>query len=409
QVIDRLKTDPSVSEKLTFHGITFNENGTNSLNELCPSLVDSYSAIDLDDKDIWVILYTSGTTGKPKGVLRSHRSYISLFLTHQVEFGFTEDDKGLILMPLAHVNSTFYGFIFLYLGAFLYIHREYKFNAAELLEIIDREKITFISMIPTHYSKILALPDSVKNKYDNNSVKSLLTSSAPVCKEIKVKIMKYFKNTQLYEAYGSTEAGTITILKPGDQLAKLGSVGKCCYGSHPFIILDLDKKPVVPGEIGEIFSKSPMLFSGYNNLPEKTEEASSGGYFSSGDFGYQDEDGFLYIVDRKYNMIITGGEHVYPSEVEKVISTHPGVNEVAVIGTPHELWGEAVTALVIPNDSASLTEKEIIDFCNGKMDSYKKPKHVIITTKNMIPKTGSGKTRYRELREKWAAIINKDG
>ncbi|MCK4779745.1 MAG: AMP-binding protein, partial [Candidatus Lokiarchaeota archaeon] len=171
---------------------------------------NSYPLIEIKPEDTWIILYTSGTTGKPKGVIRSHRSYIAFFLINEVEFSFTPQDYGMILMPLSHVNSTFYSFVFTYIGAPVYIHIEYNFDPEEILKIIDQEKITFTSMIPTHYNLILSLPEEVKQKYDLSSVTSLLTSSAPATKQMKLDVMNLFNKTKLFEAYGSTEAGLVT-------------------------------------------------------------------------------------------------------------------------------------------------------------------------------------------------------
>jgi len=187
---------------------------------------NTYPSIKINPEDTWVILYTSGTTGRPKGVVRSHRSYIAFFLINEAEFSFTPQDYGMILMPLSHVNSTFYSFVFTYIGAPVYIHIEYKFDPEEVLKIIAREKITFTSMIPTHYNLILSLPEKVKKKYNLSCVRTLLTSSAPATKQMKLDVMNLFDKTELFEAYGSTEAGLVTLLRPEDQMNKLGSIGK---------------------------------------------------------------------------------------------------------------------------------------------------------------------------------------
>ena len=301
---------------------------------------DHYPTVAVRPEDTWVILYTSGTTGRPKGVIRSHRSYVAFFLVNLAEFSFTPQDYGMILMPLSHVNSTFYSFVFTYLGAAVYIHREINFNPEETLQIIDREKITFTSMIPTHYNLILSLPDDVKNKYKLDSIRTLLTSSAPATRQMKFDVVELFNGVKLFEAYGSTEAGLVTILRPEDQLTKLGSIGKECIGTDSIKILDDDRNPVPLGEVGELYSRSPQMFDGYYKLPEKTESAFLNKYFSAGDLARKDENGFYYLVDRKANMIITGGEHVFPSEVEKVIVTHEQVNECVIVGLEDAKWGD---------------------------------------------------------------------
>jgi len=365
---------------------------------------DSDSALHPDPEDPWVLLYTSGTTGRPKGVIRSHRSYVAFFLVNEAEFSFTPLDYGLILMPLSHVNSTFYSFVFTYLGAPVYVHREFNFDPAETLKIIHDEQITFTSMIPTHYNLILSLGEEKLETFDLSSMTSLLTSSAPATKKMKLDVMALFTNAKLFEAYGSTEAGLVTVLRPEDQMKKLGSIGKECIGLDCIQILDEEGNPTPVGVIGELFSRGPQMFDGYHMLPEKTKSAFRGEFFSAGDMAMKDEQGFYYLVDRKANMIITGGEHVYPSEVEKVIITHPDVIECAVVGLTDHKWGEAVTAIsvlkegVTPSDE---TAQEIRQYCDGKLARFKKPKRIIFIKSEDVPRTGSGKVMHRILRERF--------
>ncbi len=369
----------------------------------------TYPSVKVNPEDTWVILYTSGTTGKPKGVIRSHRSYIAFFLINEAEFSFTPQDYGMILMPLSHVNSTFYSFVFTYLGASVYIHIEYKFEPEEVLKIIDREQITFTSMIPTHYNLILSLPDEIKQKYDLSSVKALLTSSAPATKQMKLDVMNLFNKTKLFEAYGSTEAGLVTLLRPEDQMNKLGSIGKECIGSDIIKLLDEEGNPVPLGEIGELYSRGPQMFDEYYKLPEKTKQAFKGEYFSAGDMGKKDKDGFYTLVDRKQNMIITGGEHVFPSEVEKVVVSHPLVVECAVIGLQDYKWGESVTAVCILNKEIPTPDafnKEMHQYCEDKLARFKIPKRFLCINSEEMPKTGSGKVVHRRLRERFNKQIN---
>lgn len=356
--------------------------------------------INVECKDPWILLYTSGTTGMPKGVIRSHESYIAFFLINAVDFGFNEHDVCLNVMPLYHVNSTFYTFLFLYLGGTAYIHPARHFNAEEILEIIEREKITYISLIPTHYNLILNVSEEAK-KRDVSSIRKLLCSSAPVTKSMKKEIMKFFPGVELYEAYGSTEAGLVTILKPEDQMRKLGSIGYEAVGTDFIKILDEDGKEVGVGEVGELYSRGPMLFDEYYKMSEKTASSFCGEWFSAGDLAKCDEEGFYYIVDRKDNMIITGGEHVYPSEVQEIICTHPSVFDAAVIGLHDEKWGERVTAVIVPKSKAKIDEKMIKDYCRGRMAGYKCPKHAIFIDDNEMPRTPTGKILHRILRERY--------
>jgi acyl-CoA synthetase (AMP-forming)/AMP-acid ligase II len=353
----------------------------------------------VNPKDPWLLLYTSGTTGQPKGVVRTHESYIAFFLINQVEFGYTPEDIGLIVMPMFHVNSTFYSFVFTYIGASVYIHRAHLFDPEEILQVIDRERITFTSLVPTHYTLMLDLPNEVKDKYDLSSIKTLLCSSAPVRKETKLGIMEMFPDVRLFEAYGSTEAGLVTTLRPEDQMDKLGSIGRECVGSDSILLLNDKGEEVDVGKVGEIWSRSPMMFDRYWGMHEKTTHAlRMDGYFSAGDMAKRDKDGYFYIVDRKDNMIITGGEHVYPNEVEAVICTHPKVEDVAIVGMPDAKWGESVHAVVILKPGKTMRERTLIDHCRGKMAGYKKPKGVTFILRDEMPRTATGKIRHRILR-----------
>ncbi len=349
----------------------------------------------------WILIYTSGTTGSPKGVVRSHESHIAFYLINAIDFGFNQHDVCLNVMPLCHINSTFFTFTFTYIGGSAYLHRARSFSGEEILEIIEREKVTFTSLIPTHYSLILNAPKEDR-KRDVSSIRKLLCSSAPVRKEMKLAIMEFFPGVELYEAYGSTEAGIVTVLKPEYQMEKLGSIGFESLGTDVIKILDEQGHEVPAGEIGELYSRGPMLFDEYYNMPEKTAQSFRGEWFSAGDMARRDTDNFYEIVDRKNNLIITGGEHVYPSEVEKVIGAHPAVFDVAVVGLPHEKWGEAVTAVVIPADPDNPPqEQEIIDFCRDKMAAYKRPKAVHLISQDEMPRTGAEKIIHRILRERF--------
>ena len=354
----------------------------------------------VDPQDTWILIYTSGTTGKPKGVIRSHASHIAFYLINAVDFGFNEHDFCMNVMPLCHINSTFFTFIFLYIGASVYVHPAMSFKPEEILGIVEREKISFISLIPTHYNLILNAPaDALKRNV--SSIRKLLCSSAPVRKSMKECIMGYFKGVELYEAYGSTEAGIVTVLKPEYQMKKLGSIGFETLGTEFVKILDENGKPVPDGEVGELYSKGPMLFDEYYKLPDKTAESFVDGWFSAGDMARKDADGFYEIVDRKDNMIITGGENVYPSEVEEVVGGHPDVFDAAVIGLPDEKWGERVAAVIIKKPGAKLDETAMHAFCKDKMAGFKRPKDIIFIEADAMPRTATGKILHRILRENY--------
>ncbi len=360
--------------------------------------------IMVDAADTWVIMYTSGTTGRPKGVVRTHESNMAQYVLSNINMGVLPTDKVMLVMPMCHVNSIYYSFPYTLVTAPIFVYNMVSFDPEELLRTIEKYRITFTSLVPTHYIMMLALPDEVKNSIDVSSIRQLLISSAPARKDLKLAIMDYFKNAELWEAYGSTEGGLVTILRPEDQFKKLGSIGKEIFGTDRIRILDEDRNEVPDGEVGELFYRTPMLFKEYLKEPEKTKEAFDGGWSSAGDMVRRDEDGYYVLVDRKANMIITGGENVYPSEVESAVGAHEAIRDIAVIGVPDEKWGEAVKAIVVLNDGyepGQALEKDIIDFTKGKLAGYKRPKSVDFINDEEMPRTPTGKILHRILREKY--------
>jgi len=349
--------------------------------------------------DPWIMLYTSGTTGVPKGVVRSHESYVAFYLINGIDFRFDEDDVCLNVMPLCHVNSTYFTLNVLYVGGRVHVHPAMGFDAAEVLRIIDSEGISFISLIPTHYRMILGVPPQNREGQSYGSLKKLLCSSAPATVEMKREVMAFFPGVDLYEGYGSTEAGIVTVLKPEEQFTKPGSIGRESTGTSRIRILDESGEPVPDGRIGELYSRGPMLLDGYHKMPDKTRESFRDGYFTARDMAYRDEDGYYFLVDRKDNMIITGGEKVFPSEVEAVLQGHPAVWDAAVVGVPDDKWGEVVTAVVILKPGATAIEEEIVAHCRGRVAAYKRPKRAIFITEDEMPRTPTGKILHRRLRE----------
>ena len=360
--------------------------------------------VQVRPEDPWILLYTSGTTGRPKGVVRSHESYVAFYLINAVDFGFRPEHSVLNVMPLCHVNATFFTFNFTYIGGATYVHPARSFDTLEILGIIERARISFVSLIPTHYALILSVPAEQRARFDVSSVVKLLCSSAPARVEQKMAIMEYFQGVELYEGYGSTEAGIVTTLFPHEQLTKPGSIGRESLGTSFVKILDPDKQPVPRGEIGELYSRGPMMFDHYYKDPDKTAEACAGEWFSAGDMAYEDEEGYYYLVDRKNNMIITGGENVFPSEVEKIICGHPAVYDVAVIGVSHPKWGEAIKAIVILKQDQLATVEDIVEFCRPRMAGYKRPKSVQFITPEQMPRTATGKILHRVLRDQFRYI-----
>ncbi|NMB35143.1 MAG: AMP-binding protein [Firmicutes bacterium] len=363
----------------------------------------------VDTADTWTIMYTSGTTGTPKGVVRNHECYLGQYLLSNINMGVLPTDKPLLVMPTCHVNSIFYSFCYTYVGAPVMIYNMVSFDPEDLLKTFADYNITFTSLVPTHYAMILDLSEEVRQKYDVSGMRQLLISSAPARKELKLRIMDYFKSAELWEAYGSTEAALVTYLRPEDQFDKLGSIGKEIFGSDRIKLLNEEGQEVPPGEVGELYSRSPGVFQEFWRDPERTREVFQGEWCTAGDMARRDEEGYYYLVDRKQNMIITGGENVYPSEIEEVISTHPAVGDIAVIGVPDEKWGELVTAIIIPYQEYEPSEKlakEIQDFARGKMAGFKRPKKIHFITEKEMPRTGTGKILHRVLRERYGGLDN---
>ncbi len=357
-----------------------------------------FPEFEVAPSDTWIMLYTSGTTGVPKGVVRSHESYTAFYLINAVDFEFTDSDVCLNVMPLCHVNSTYFTLNVMYVGGKVYVHPASGFKATEVLRIIAEEKISFISFVPTHYRVLLATGDEGRKGLDFSALKKLLCSSAPATLKMKEEVMEFFAGVDLYEGYGSTEAGIVTVLKPHEQFTKPGSIGRESTGTYPIRILDEKRQPVPDGQVGELYSRGPMLFDEYYKMPDITAASFDNGWFTARDMASRDEDGYYFLVDRKDNMIITGGEKVFPSEVETVLLNHPAVYDAAVIGVADEKWGEVVTAVLILKDGATTTEEEIVAHCRGKVATFKRPKRAIFITEEEMPRTPTGKILHRQLR-----------
>jgi len=407
QVNEMKKNLPTVEKYVSFALGSETYDGFISYDAALANASPEEPATEVDGDDIWIIMYTGGTTGKQKGVMKSHAALFAEFFITIYDQQFHFDDINLLVMPCCHVNSLFYSFVVTWVGGTVVAYNMVSFNPEELLKTFQDLRITFTSLVPTHYIMMLALPDEVKKKYDVSSVKKLLISSAPARKETKLGVLEMFKNAELYEAYGSTEAGIVTVLKPKEQMAKLGSIGREVIGSDIIRLYDEDGMLITkPNVVGELYSRSPMLFEGYWKEQEKTTAALKEEYFSAGDMAYRDEDGFYYLVDRKANMIISGGENIFPLEVENVIEGNPKVKDVAVIGVPHEKWGESVTAVVVLDEGQTATAEEIAAYCRDKIATYKIPKNIIFVEDADMPRAPNGRVLHRVLRERYGKRSN---
>ena len=365
---------------------------------------DREPEVAVSPSDPWCLMFTSGTTGKPKGAIRSHGSGALLSLTTEVELGFSRRDSGLLVMPMCHANSLYFMSALTYCGAPVKVYSRPSFDPEHLLRELSAGASSFTSLTPTHFVMMLGLERRILDSMNPDGITKFMISSAPARRDTKQAILDYFRNSGLWELYGSTEQGWATMLQPEDQFAKLGSVGRECIGSAPMRLLDAEGNDVAQGEVGEIYSATPYAFDGYWNLPEKTAEAFRGKHLSVGDLARRDEDGYYYLVDRKSNMIITGGENVYPSEVENVLGAHEAVKDVAVIGVPDPTWSERVQAVVVLHPGAGSGLDELTAWCRGRLAGYKCPRVIEIIAEADMPRNTTGKILHRVLRERFSGI-----
>jgi acyl-CoA synthetase (AMP-forming)/AMP-acid ligase II len=245
---------------------------------------------------------------------------------------------------------------------------------------------------------MLGLPATKRDGYKLERVSKLMISSAPAREDTKRQVMEMFPRSGLFELYGSTEAGWVTMLHPHEQFTHLGTVGRECVGSKPVKLLNEEGTEVPDGEPGELFSCNPYTFDGYWKQPDKTQEAFRGEYCTVGDMALRDGDGYIRLIDRKKNMIITGGENVYPSEVEAALGAHPKVKDVAAIGLPDETWGERVHGVVVLHNGANATEAELIEWCRDRIAGFKRPRSLSFIPEEEMPRTSTGKILHRDLR-----------
>ncbi len=344
-------------------------------------------------EDLHRLMYTSGTTGRPKGVMLTHANLAWKNLAHIVEFGFTDADLGLACGPLYHVGALDLTTTSLIAaGATTILHR--AFDAADVVDELERSRVTTVWLAPAMVNAIMALPDIEER--DLSSVRVIINGGEKMPIPLIERIQRVFPSAWFADAYGLTETVSgDTFLDRDSIVTKLGSVGRPCL----FLELDVwddQGDPVAPGERGEIVLRGPKVFKGYWRNPEATEEAFAGGWFHTGDIGVLDEDGYLFIVDRLKDMIVSGGENIAGSEVERVLYEHEAVLEVAVVARPDEKWGEVPVAHVALREGATATEDELIEHCRAQLARFKVPK--AITFIDALPRNPSGKVLKRELR-----------
>jgi len=371
--------------------------------ELLSSASKEEPPIEVSEEDLSDIWYTSGTTGEPKGIMITHRNIVTCvqFLLSDV-YWITEEDKLLTVGALSHAGSVRV-LPFVLRGALNVLHK--SFDPGEIFKTIEKEKITDISTVPTMLLALMDHPE--RGNYDLSSLKTITYAGAPTPVE-RIKEAVNIFGPILDQSFGQAESIiTITHLPRHEHITKndperekrLASVGREYPGVQIKVVNEKDKQ-CAPGEIGEVITRSDLVMEGYWNRPEQTAEALKDGWLYTGDLGYQDEKGYLYLMDRKHGKIISGGLNVYPREVEEVLAQHKAVAEVSVFGVPDPKWGEAVTAAVTLRSGADAPEQELIEFCKSKIASYKTPKKVHIL--ESLPKNAYGKILQRELKERFS-------
>ena len=361
------------------------------------------SSIKPDDP--LVIFYTSGTTGTPRGAIYTHRQKMENVTMKALDLGLEFGDRHLVVLPMFHIGGDSHIWPFFLMGGCNVIMPQKSFDPSASLKTIKEEEITDIHIVPTQLVALLDLPD-IKS-YDLGCLKRIWYAASPMPTEVLKRGLSIF-GPIFMQGYGQTESGPHATFmtkaahcvldgEPEDQKV-LFSCGQPCIGVHMRIV-DENDKDLLPGEIGEIIIQSDRIMVEYWRRPDETRETIKDGWLRTGDMGYYDERGFIYIADRKKDMIISGGENVYPKEVEDVLYRHEAVSEAAVIGVPDKFWVERVHAVIVLRRGAAATEEEIIGFCKGCMASYKAPKSVEFV--ESLPKNPQGKILKRELSKKY--------
>jgi len=401
-VIHSIKSD--LKTVVTYFCIGDAPSGMCTYEELITGFSPEFQEIEIDDDDVAVQMYTSGTTGRPKGAMLTHKNLMSMYLSRIIDLKLDEGDVFLSAVPYYHTAAE-YALIILYIGGTLIIHS--RFDPGKFLESIETGKVTVALGVPSMVNFLVQHMEKYPRDYDMSSVKIFLYGASPMPVALLRKAMEAFKCSFLH-SYGLTEASPgVTLLMPEDhnnilegpeeKVKRLASCGKEIFNVEARVVSGqgIDVKP---GEKGEIIVKGDNVMKGYWKLPEETAETIKNGWLHTGDMATVDEDGYVFIVDRKKDMIISGGENIYPREIEEVLYSHPSILEAAVIGVPDEDWGESVKAFVVLKEGEKASEQEIIDFCKKNLASYKKPKFVEFL--DVLPRSAAGKVLKKELREK---------
>jgi long-chain acyl-CoA synthetase len=394
QILPKLE---NIGERISLEGA---QEGWTDYEELLAESSDEEPDVEVDEDDLCQLQYTGGTTGLPKGVMLTHRNYITAAIGMGLANYFEAGDATLQVLPIFH-TAWWPILVHHCAGGKGVIVKRFDFN--EILSIAEKEGVTHINMVPILFSWILDFPDL--DKFDLSRIKYLTYAGAPMPADLMKRLIEKF-GPIFQQGYGLTEAAPlVSILKEEDQCRlegpeeltrRISSAGRESIVTEVRLV-DEEDNDVPVGEIGEIAVRGKNIMKGYWKDPELTAKTLRGGWLHTGDMATADEYGFFYIVDRKNDMIITGGENVYPFEVEKVLYEHPAVLEAAAVGVKDKTWGEAVTAVVALKQGAQASEEELIKFVRERIAGYKTPKRIIFM--DSIPKTAIGKILRREVRE----------
>ena len=359
---------------------------------------------DIDDADDLYQMYTSGTTGRPKGAVLTHRAVTAQLYQAALAFGLDVGDRALIVAPIYHAAAAITTFVTVQAGGSLYIQED--FEPVATVRALDEEQIALALLVPAMIQFCLvAAPDVAERRYER--LRRIVYGASPIAEQTLRRAIEVF-GCEFLQGYGMTETtAAATYLMPTDheraltgEPKLLTSAGRALLGTEVRIV-DGDGRPVADGTIGEIAVKGPQLMRGYWNLEEATRSALRDGWMHTGDAGVMDAEGFVYIQDRVKDMIVSGGENVYPREVEDALYQHAAVAEAAVIGVPDEKWGEAVKAVVVVKDGESASEEDLLEFCRGRLGGYKRPRSVDFV--DALPRNPSGKVLKKDLREPYWA------
>ncbi len=345
---------------------------------------------------VFTIPYTSGTTGKPKGVLVPHRSRILTLFAMAVEYGcYSPNDRFLAIAPMCHGAGMIFSLAPVFFGGYAEIMD--SFDPEAVLRCLGEQQMSGFFGVPTHFHLMMNLPETTLQKYRPEHLRSVISNAAPLPQAMKERLVDYFGEGLLHETYGSTEAGIVTNLRPPDQLRKQQCVGQPIAMTRVEIRRE-DGSICDADEVGELFSTSPYLFNGYWDRPEETAEAYHDGWVTVGDLARRDAEGYIHIVDRKKDMVISGGLNIYPREVEEVLFQHPDISDAAVIGVPDEKWGERLKAFLVLRPGASLDADSVQGWCEQRISRLKIPREIEFI--DQVPRNASGKVLKTALRQR---------